>query len=245
MTNKVDDARSEMENHLAEEGGGVTGDSVLNRRRARRALMMFTDDEIVESFIDKHDESIPGHVLDTLEDVRRYMHCVYGWVRGVHTRVRCPSLWTADTLDVLSYEVDDDGFIPARSMKRAVPGTPELHVDSRWANVAMVLGCVRDKEPQVAKRVDDATVAHKPEVASANDAPDPEEIGGPLYPAVVVRLEGEDSKGLAILGRAKRACSEAGIASDVFGCYHREAMSDYSYPKLIATTARYFTTDPD
>lgn len=58
------------------------------------------------------------------------------------------------------------------------------------------------------------------------------------YPHIEVKLIGRDSNAFAILGAVRRAMRKAGLSTEQFEEYQKEATAG-NYDHLLATTMRY------
>jgi hypothetical protein len=62
----------------------------------------------------------------------------------------------------------------------------------------------------------------------------------PLYPDITLPLSGEDGNALAILSRARRAATEAGLTFEERDRFQQEALSG-DYDHLLQTCMAWFT----
>lgn len=74
--------------------------------------------------------------------------------------------------------------------------------------------------------------------AWAEPAPDDGFVVGVKYPHVAVQLSGQDDNAFAILGRIQKAMKEAGISTEEYRVFEKEATSG-TYDELLRTAMRW------
>ena len=63
-------------------------------------------------------------------------------------------------------------------------------------------------------------------------------VNGPLFPDVTVKLVGEDGNAFTILGKVRRALKDAGATQEQLNAFFQEATSG-DYDRVLQTCMKY------